>query len=571
MRSAAALIADHLIQQGIDTVFGVPGESYLALIDALYERRDHIRFVVNKQEGGACFMADAWARMRGLPGVCLVTRGPGATNAAIGLHNAYQDSIPLVLLIGQVGSDFRDREAFQEIDYRQMFGQVSKWTAQIDRADRIPEYLAHAFSVTVNGRPGPVVLALPEDLFDQQADVADVRPRRPVQASPAAADLAQLHAWLQQAQRPIVIAGAPGWSQEACAQLQAFAQRWQLPVGAAFRYQDVLDNEHPCYVGDVGIGINPVLAQAIKEADLVIALGARLGEMTTSGYTLLTPPQPAQRLVHCHADPNELGRVYQPDLAICAGVDPMAAALGSLPAPVTTPVWAARTAELRQAYASWQQRPVACTTLNPKLDLWQVMQTLREVLPADTVMANGAGNFSVWLHRFWRYRPSQAPRSRTQLAPTSGAMGYGVPAAIGASLADPQACVVNIAGDGDFLMTGQEVSTAVQFGAPFLSIVFDNGLYGTIRMHQHRQFPGRVHATAIQGPDFAALADAYGGVGLRVDSTEDFEPALRQAAALVWPHRFGQDEAARAQVGRVVVMHLRTDPRLITPNMLLPD
>jgi acetolactate synthase-1/2/3 large subunit len=500
-RSGARLLVDQLRIHGVERIFCVPGESYLPVLDAL--RDAPIELVVNRHESGSSFMADAYAKLTGKPGVAFVTRGPGATNAAIGVHSAQQDSTPILLFIGQVGSDFVEREAFQEIDYRRMFGPLAKWVAQIDRADRVPEMVAHAFQCATSGRPGPVVLALPEDMLSTAADAADARPYAPVQAAPSAAQIEELHALLAAAERPIVLLGGYGWTRAAGDALAHWAQTNALPVACAFRFQDLYDNRLSNYVGDVGIGINPKLAQRIREADLILAFGPRLGEMTTSGYTLLEVPVPRQTVVHVHPGAEELGRVYQPTLAIVAGLAQFAQALAALP-PVLQPRWQAATVQARAEYEAWQAQAPVYGGSAPALDLWQVIQDAQRLLPADTLVTNGAGNFASWAHRYWRYAGL-----RTQLAPTSGAMGYGVPAGVAASLVAPERTVLTLAGDGDFLMTGQELATAVQYGAAPIVLLFNNGMYGTIRMHQEREFPGRVHGTAIEIALLVVLSHVY--------------------------------------------------------------
>jgi acetolactate synthase-1/2/3 large subunit len=536
-RIAGHALVEALVAQGVTTAFGVPGESYLAVLDGFHEHRERIRFVACRQEGGAAFMAEAQGKLTGRPGICFVTRGPGATNASIGLHTAFQDSTPMILFVGQVASDQRDREAFQELDYRQVFGPgtlgMAKWVGEVQSADRLPEYVARAFHTAMQGRPGPVVLVLPEDLLTTPTS-APVLPRvEPVQAWPAPGPLRDLRAMLVAAQRPFVIAGGGGWDAEGARALQRFAENWQLPVGCGFRFQDTFDNRHALYAGDVGIGINPKLAARIREADLVIALGVRLGEMTTGGYTLLEAPRPKQKLVHLHAGAEELGRVYAADLMLQASVNHAAKALESLTAPpqVAWTPWAAAAAE---DYAANRVPPAV-----EPLDMAQVVLTLERLVPEDSVFTNGAGNYSGWLHRYLRYRGLQH-HGRTQLAPTSGAMGYGVPAAIAAALLYPQRTVINLAGDGDFLMTGQELATATGYGAGrgagrLISLVVDNGTYGTIRMHQEREFPGRVSGSDLFNPDFAALARAYGWNACKVEATAQFEPALREALAASGP------------------------------------
>jgi len=550
-RLAGHLLVEALIAQGVDTVFGVPGESYLAVLDGFHEHRDRIRFIACRQEGGAAFMAEAQGKLTGRPGICFVTRGPGATNASIGLHTAFQDSTPMILFIGQVASDQRDREAFQEVDYRQMFGPgtlgFAKWVAEVQDADRLPEYVARAFHTAMQGRPGPVVLVLPEDMLTEMT-AAPVLPRaEPAQAWPAPAALASLRERLLAAQRPLVIAGGGGWTAASCEALQQFAETWQLPVGCAFRFQDLFDNRHPLYAGDVGIGINPRLAQRVREADLILAIGPRLGEMTTGGYSLLQAPRPAQSLIHIHAGAEELGRVYAADLMINASMSCAAQALaGMVPPPrVAWNEWTT------QAHADYEANLVP-EPVSP-LDMAEVVQTLGRLLPVGTIFTNGAGNYSGWLHRFHRYTALQQ-HGRSQLAPTSGAMGYGVPAAVAASLLDPQRWVVNIAGDGDFLMTGQELATATGYGAKrLISVVVDNGTYGTIRMHQEREYPGRVSGSDLFNPDFVLLAQAHGWAAQRVDHTEDFEPALRAAM----------------QVGRPTLLHLRLSTDVSTSRSSL--
>ena len=547
-RTGGQLLVDALHVHGVDTAFGVPGESYLDVLDALHD--SNIRFVINRQEGGAAFMAEAYGKMTGKPGICFVTRGPGATNASIGVHTAYQDSTPMILFIGQVGNDFVDREAFQEIDYRRMYGQMAKWVAQIDRADRIPEYLARAFQVATSGRPGPVVLALPEDMLVSTAAVADTRPYQPSHGAPTGEQIARLRAMLQDARRPIVLLGGGTWNAQACADLARFAEANRLPVGCTFRFQDLLDNAHPNYAGDVGIGINPKLAARVKEADLVIAIGPRLGEMTTGGYTLLDAPVPRQRLVHIHPDPEELGSVYQGELMIASGM-PQACAMLAAMEPVDATAWQDSVAEAKADLAAWQAQPALLKEGAP-LDLWQVVQDLMDQLPRDAVITNGAGNYASWAHRFYRYGGM-----RTQLAPTNGAMGYAVPAGVAAKIVWPERAVVTFAGDGEFMMTGQELATAVQYGAGVVILVFNNNMFGTIRMHQERTYPGRVSGTGLHNPDFAALARAYGGHGEIVDKTGDFAPALRRALEHAERHRLP------------AVIELRYDGNLITPNATL--
>jgi acetolactate synthase-1/2/3 large subunit len=541
-RTAAQILVDALKVHGVDTAFCVPGESYLAVLDALYDAQDAIRLIVARQDGGAAYMAEGYAKLTGKPGICFVTRGPGATNASIGVHTAFQDSTPMILFVGQVGTDFAEREAFQEMDYRRMFGQMAKWVASIDRADRVPEFLSHAFHCATSGRPGPVVLALPEDVLTESAAVADTDPYRPVQAHPGAADVARLRELLGAAERPFVLAGGWGWNPAACADLRRFAEANALPVGCAFRFQDTFDNRHPNYAGDVGIGPNPKLAQRIKDADLVLAIGPRLGEMTTGGYTLLVPPRPAQKLVHVHAG-EELGRVYQGELLINSGMPQIAAALAAMP-PVDARRWRDATRQANAEYREWIARRE-----NPgRVQMWDVIDFLKRRLPEDAIMATGAGNFHGWVQRYYHY-----PTFRTQIGPTSGAMGYGVPAAVAAKIAAPGRMVLCFSGDGDFLMNGQELATAVQYDARVIFIVINNGMYGTIRMHQEREYPGRVYGTDLRNPDFAAYARAFGAHGETVVATAEFAPAFERCLA----------------AGRPALIDVHLDPQAITTQMTL--
>ena len=542
-RSGGRILVDQLKIHGADLAFCVPGESYLPVLDALYAHRDGIRLITCRHESGAANMAEAYGKLTGKPGLCFVTRGPGATNASIGVHTAFQDSTPMILFIGQVGSDFVEREAFQEIDYRRMFGEMAKWVAQIDRADRVPEFIAHAYQVATCGRMGPVVLALPEDMLSAEVEVADARAWQRVGISPGDQALVRLSGVLQSAERPFVLVGGSGWDNESCADLQHFIETQQLPAGCAFRFQDLFDNAHPNYAGDVGIGINPKLAARIKAADLVIALGPRLGEMTTGGYGLITAPVPQQKLVHIHAGAEELGRVYQADLMINATMPSMARALAALPR-LTRAVVEAGANEANADYRAWQARK----EIPGKVQMWEVMQHLESVLPADAILCNGAGNYATWVHRFHRYRGF-----RTQLAPTSGAMGYGVPAAIGAKAVHPDRMVIAFAGDGCFLMTGQELATAVQYQLNVIFIVVNNGMYGTIRMHQEREYPGNVYGTALTNPDFAAYARAFGAHGEVVESTAEFAPAFARAI----------------KAGKPALIEIRIDPEAISPNTTL--
>jgi acetolactate synthase I/II/III large subunit len=539
-RSGGQILVDQLIIHGADRAFCVPGESYLPVLDALYGARERIELITCRHESGAANMAEAYGKMTGTPGICFVTRGPGATNASIGVHTAFQDSTPLILFIGQVGSDFIEREAFQEIDYRRMFGPMAKWVAQIDRTDRIPEFIERAYQVATSGRMGPVVLALPEDMLFGAAEVADARRWQRVESAPTAAAMERFAEMLIAAERPFLIVGGSGWNEAACADLRRFVEAQALPVGCEFRYQDLFDNAHASYAGDVGIGINPLLAERIKASDLLISLGARLGEITTGGYGLITAPVPAQRLIHVHPGAEELGRVYHADLMINATMPVATRMLAALPRHTRANV-AATTAAANVDYQQWQQRKV----VPGKLQMWDVVQHLDKVLPADAIVTNGAGNYTVWVHRFHRYRGF-----RTQLAPASGAMGYGVPAAIAAKVVDRKRTVVAFAGDGCFLMTGQELATAVQHELNVVIIVVNNGMYGTIRMHQEREYPARVHGTSLVNPDFAAFAHAFGAYGEVVETTEQFGPAFERAL----------------EAGKPALLELRLDPEAISPN-----
>jgi acetolactate synthase-1/2/3 large subunit len=541
-RTAAQILVDALEIHGVDTAFCVPGESYLAVLDALYDARESIRLIVARQDGGAAYMAEAWAKVTGRPGICFVTRGPGATNASIGVHTAQQDSTPMILFVGQVPGEFSDRESFQEIDYRLMFGPMAKWVAQIERADRVHEYVSHAFHLAMSGRPGPVVLALPEDMLTQTASVADVAPYQAVQASPSAADMEKLRLLVAQAKRPLVILGGTVWSSQACRDLQTFAENSGLPVACAFRFQDLYDNRNDHYVGDVGIGISPKLAERVRTADVLLVIGARLGEMTTGAYTLIEPPRSKQTLIHVHAGAEELGRVYQGKLLINSGMAQIAQALKDMK--VDGAAWRSWREQARAEYLEWTK-----PGRNPgRVQMAEVVNWLRERLPEDAIVANGAGNFAGWISRFYRY-----PGLRTQVAPTNGSMGYGVPAGVAAKVACPDRMVVSVNGDGDFLMNGQELATAVQYELPVVFIVVNNGMYGTIRMHQERQYPGRVYGTDLKNPDFAALARAYGAHAETVEETAQFARAFERAAA----------------AGKPALIEVRIDPQAITTSSTL--
>ncbi|OCW58624.1 thiamine pyrophosphate-binding protein [Hoeflea olei] len=544
MRTGGQLIVDTLKANGVEQLFCVPGESYLAVLDALVD--SDVNVTVCRQEGGAAMMADAWGRLTGKPGICFVTRGPGATNATAGLHVARQDSIPMILFIGQVQRDAREREAFQEVEYRRAFTEFAKWVGEIDDPARIPEFVNRAFSVAMSGRPGPVVLALPEDVL--RAEVATPPARiapNPVPANhPGAGEMKDLAQRISHARRPIMILGGTRWTEDAVREVERFAERAQIPVGCSFRRQMLFDHLHPCYAGDVGIGINPALAEEIRKSDLVMLVGGRFSEMPSSGYTLLDVPFPAQPLVHVHADAGELGRVYRPDLAINADAVSFARALSGLDID-PMPERAAHVAALHASYLDWSTPP---ETGPGDLHMGPIITWLRENLPEDTILSNGAGNYATWVHRYYRFR-----RYATQAAPCSGSMGYGVPAAVAAKQAFPERTVVAFAGDGCFMMHGQEFATAVQHRLPIIVIVVNNSMYGTIRMHQERDYPGRVSATQLTNPDFAALARAYGGHGETVEKTADFAAAFERAR----------------DSGMPAILELKLDPQAITPTRTL--
>ena len=542
-RSGAQVLIDQLRIHGADTIFGVPGESYLAALDALYAQRNSLRYVICRQEGGAANMAEAYGKLTGKPGICFVTRGPGATNASIGLHTGFQDSTPMILLVGQVAREQVDREAFQEIDYRRMFGQMAKWVTQIEDARRIPELVSQAFHRAVNGRPGPVVLALPEDMLTDEVEVADAGPYKVARGAPSADDMATLRKLLEQARQPMVILGGGGWTADACSDIRAFIEANNLPVTAAFRNQDLFDNRHPNFVGDLGVGASPPLAERIKACDLIVAIGPRLGEATTAGYTLFDIPVPKQTLVHVHAGAEELGRVFQATLPINSGMANFAKAAKAMK-PVDGTRWKTHVEQGRAAYL----KNIEPNEQPGAVNMTEVIAWLNKRLPDDVIVTNGAGNYAAFLHRFFQYRGF-----KSQLAPTSGAMGYGVPAAVAAKIVQPNRMVVSLAGDGCFLMNGQEFATAVQHGANVVIVVVDNGMYGTIRMHQEREYPTRVHGTDLKNPDFAAYARAFGGHGETVERTADFAAAFERAVA----------------AGKPAIVHVKTDPEAITSRITL--
>jgi acetolactate synthase-1/2/3 large subunit len=536
-RTGGRILVDQLRIQGCDRIFTVPGESFLAVLDALHDTPE-IDVTVCRQEGGVAYMADADGKMTGRPGVAFVTRGPGATNASAGVHVAFQDSTPMILFVGDLDRRDKDREGFQEIDFPAFFSPIAKWAARIDDAKRIPEYVARAYRVATAGRPGPVVLAIPEDMLRDEVEALDRPPVPPVAEEPDPGAVACLFGLLKDAAAPVAIVGGADWSPRAAHHFANFAIRYGIPVAAAFRRQDAIHNDCAVYAGQLGYGPNPKLQQRIRDADLLLVVGPRLGEATTDGYSLITPDHPGQILVHVHPDPNELGRVYHADLPICADMGEFSEMVDEWSDPELVPFAAG--AEAHQDWLDWS---------DPKprdgvaLDLGPCVKAMRDLLPADAIICNGAGNFSGWWHRYWHY--ACAP---SQLAPTSGTMGYGLPAAVAAALRFRDRTVVCVAGDGDFLMNGQELATAAQYGADLLVILVDNGAYGTIRMHQEREYPKRVSATELRNPDFAALARAYGGWAETVETTDAFAPAL----------------AAAMERKGIRLLHLKTDVEVIS-------
>ena len=541
-RTGGQILIDQLILQGVKHVFCVPGESYLAALDAMHDAP--LNITVCRQEGGAAMMAEAHGKLTGQPGICFVTRGPGATNASPGVHVASQDSTPMILFVGQVGREMRGREAFQELDYRAVFGSMAKWVAEIDCAARFPELVSRAFHVASSGRPGPVVLSLPEDVLTEVATCADAAPVTIAESSPRSTDLEQLERLLAQARRPVVIAGGSRWDAAATAQLAEFVSQRDLPVCVSFRRQSLFPGSHPHYIGEAGAGANPALVRAIRESDLVLLLGTRFSEMASQGYTLLDIPRPRQKLIHVHAGAEELGRVYQPDLAL--NVTPRAflqATSESVPVPCEDRK--GYLATLRQNYLTWSD---TATEVPGRFNLGKGLLALRGILPAAVTLTTGAGNYATWVNRFFQFQALGK-----LLAPTSGSMGYGVPAAVGALRLDPTRLVIAFAGDGCFLMNGQEFATAVQYRLPLIVVIADNSGYGTIRMHQESQYPGRVVGTVLRNPDFAAYAVAFGGYGERVERTEDFVPAFERALA----------------AGKPAILHCIVDIEALTPTLSL--
>jgi acetolactate synthase-1/2/3 large subunit len=539
-RTGGQILVDQLIAQGVERLTCVPGESYLAVLDALHDAA--IDVLVCRNEGGAAMMADAYGKLTGRPGICFVTRGPGATNASPGVHIAAQDSTPMILFIGQVARHMREREAFQEVNYKQFFGGMAKWVVEVDDPARFPELIARAFRVAMQGRPGPVVVALPEDVLVEEAEVADAARVEPVEIWPGPPQIAELNALIAAAKRPLVLVGGSRWTDEAQRNMMAWSERFGLPVATSFRRAPLFPPDHPNYAGDLGIGPNPKLAERVKNADVLVMVGARLSEMPSSSYSLLEIPTPRQKLVHVFPAAEELGRVYQPTLAIQATPGPFAAAVAGISG---APAVATEAAAAHAEYLEWSDKP---RELPGAFQYGEVIVWLRDRLPSDAIICNGAGNFTIWIHRYYRFR-----KLRTQLAPTSGSMGYGPPAAVLAKRQFPDRVVVALAGDGDFLMNGQEFATAVQYDIPVIVVVLDNSMYGTIRMHQERHYPGRISATRLKNPDFAALGRDFGGFGERVERTQDFAPAFERALAS----------------GKPAILHCIVDPQALTPGQTL--
>jgi acetolactate synthase I/II/III large subunit len=542
-RTGGQVLVDQLVVHRVDHLFCVPGESYLAALDAMHDAS--IELTVCRQEGGAVMMAEAYGKLTGRPGICFVTRGPGATNASPGVHIARQDSTPLILFVGQIARWMREREAFQEIDYRAFFGSIAKWVTDVEDAARLPEFVSRAFHIATSGRPGPVVIAIPEDMLKDEVSVRDAPPYEVIETHPSLAQMAELQKLLWSAERPIAILGGSRWSAQAVQRFTRFAERLSLPVATSFRRQMLFTSKHPCYAGDLGIGPDAKLIALIKESDLILLIGGRLSEMPAQSYTLLEIPAPQQPLVHVHPDADELGKVYHPRLAINASPTAFSAVLEMVEPPRKI-VWADRTYSAHAEFLAWSD-PAAVRPPGA-FQMSTAMAHLRHTLPPDTIICNGAGNFAVWAHRFWRFN-----HFATQLAPTSGSMGYGIPAAVGAKRIFPNRQVVALTGDGDFLMNGQEFATAVQYNLPILIILLDNGMYGTIRMHQEREYPGRISATMLKNPDFAAYARAFGGHGERIEKTEEFAPALVRALAS----------------GKPAILHCLMDPEAIIPTTTL--
>jgi acetolactate synthase-1/2/3 large subunit len=538
MRNGGQVLVDQLVANGVRHVFCVPGESYLAALDAFYDRE--IEVTICRQEGGAVMMAEAHGKLTGRPGIAFVTRGPGATNGSPGIHIAKQDSTPMIMFVGQVGRDMRDREAFQELDYRAVFGTMAKWATEIDDPARIPEVVSRAFHMAMNGRPGPVVIALPEDMLMERVSVGDALAADPIETWPGLTDMSHLQKMLWAAEKPLIVVGGSRWSEAACAATLRFAERFDVPVMTSFRRLHLFPQAHPNYAGDLGTGVNPKVAARVKDCDLLVLVGGRFGEMPSQGYALLDIPNPKMKFVHVYPDPDELGHVYRPDLGINAAPTAFAASLEGLQPPNEIK-WHAWTKEAHDDYLAWTEK---ATSVPGPVNFGEIMVWLRGQLPPEAIITNGAGNFSTWMHRFYRFS-----KFATLLGPTSGSMGYGLPAAVGAKRVYPDRPVICVAGDGDFLMNGQEFATAVQYNLPIIVLIMDNGMYGTIRAHQEREFPARVVGTELKNPDFAAYAVAFGGFGARVEKTEQFYDAFKAAQAS----------------GKPAILHCIVDPQAISP------
>lgn len=549
LKHAGQVIADALRRQGVELIFGVPGESFLPVLDGLYTYEQDMRFITTRHESGASFMAEAYGKLTGKPGVLMVTRGPGASNAAIGIHTAFQDSTPMVVMIGQVGTEMAEREAFQEVDYRRMFGESAKWVGSIDKPERIDEYISHAFHVAQSGRPGPVVLALPEDVLFAKAESKPVKAAHVIRPGLNQAVFTEALELLKTAKSPMVLVGGGGWTIKACAALEQWLERVNLPAATAFRFQDLIDADHSCFAGDLGIAPNPKLAKRVKDADVILAIGPRLGEMTTSGYSLFDVPVAKQKLIHVHMGLEELGRVYRPEVAINASYEDFCLALNSSDVKFDLQE-AAKGSSAHQEYLAFNQSLNADIQVN----MSEIVGRLNELLPEDAIVTNGAGNFAGWVHRFYRYG-GMAKFGRTQLAPTNGAMGYGLPAAIAAKLESPQTVVLGFCGDGDFMMSSQELATCVRYNAYPIVVVVNNGMLGTIRMHQEREYSNRVIATELANPDFVMFAKSFGMPGFKVTKTEEFYVALEAALS--------------SQRGAII--EVVTDPEQITATKRLND
>ena len=549
LKHAGQVIADALHRQGVELIFGVPGESFLPVLDGLFTYEDQMRFITTRHESGASFMAEAYGKLTGKPGVLMVTRGPGASNAAIGIHTAFQDSTPMVVMVGQVGTEMAEREAFQEIDYRRMFGQSAKWVGSIDRPDRIDEYISHAFHLAQSGRPGPVILALPEDVLFAKAESIPVKSAHVIRPGLNREVFREALDLLNQAKKPMVLVGGGGWTTKACSALEQWLSKVNIPVATAFRFQDLIDADHECFAGDLGIAPNPKLAQRIKDADVVLAIGPRLGEMTTGGYSLFEVPVAKQKLIHVHLGAEELGRVYRPEVAINSSYEDFCVALNTSEIRLDLNE-ASRGNAAHQEYLEFAKPLEMAIPVN----MSEIVSKLNEFLPDDAIVTNGAGNFAGWVHRFYRYG-GLARFGRTQLAPTNGAMGYGLPAAIAAKLESPKNVVIGFCGDGDFMMSSQELATCVRYQAYPIIVVVNNGMLGTIRMHQEREYAKRVIATELANPDFVMFAQSFGMPGFKVTKTEEFFKALESALI--------------SEKGAII--EIVTDPEQITATKRISD